>query len=360
MKKKVVFYFVTVMMVIFISIIGGEVMLRVFDKIKGVTPPYTHNLPECLAVPSGYFNFDLQPSLKVIHDWKNPRVFTINKWGFRAPEYEPVKPKGLTRIFCFGGSSTFDPYVPDEKTWSYLIGEKLSKKTNHKIESINAGRYGYTTSEILSLFYHRVLRHDPDLIIIYSTYNDSGIVVSPYYSLDDAPAHYGNPILSFFNKRSALFAFLNYKLRYSELTSAIYAKIVPYDAYYKKPPIEHEKFVKDEGRAMGYRLELYKRNLKTIIHIAKDNNVKVLISTQLTQPNDKRPWRLESVRLITEAAREIAREEGVPILDFDKMNITDSQQKTLLQSYVHLTPEGCEFVSDRMVEAILKNSLIED
>ena len=121
--RKLLFWVILIFIVITITIAGGEIILRVYDKIKGVTPPYTHNLPECIAVPNGYFNYDLAPNLKIVYDSHNPRKFSINKWGFRSPDYDPVKPKGTTRIFCFGGSSTFDPYVSDEQSWAFLLGK---------------------------------------------------------------------------------------------------------------------------------------------------------------------------------------------------------------------------------------------
>jgi len=269
--RKIVFFIITFLLSVTLIIVSSEIMLRLYDRLKGVTPPYTHNLPECIAIPNGYFNFDLQPDLHIIYDAHNPRKFTINRWGFRGPDYDPVKPKDVTRIFCFGGSSTFDPYVSDEKAWSYLIGEKLSKKLGRKVESINAGRYGYTTSEILGLFYHRVLRHDPDIIIIYSTFNDARISVSPYYGRDDYPQLYGNPSLSFLNKHSALFAYLDYRLRYVWKTQPFYQKMIPNYAFLKKEPTEHALFNSDEKRRLSYMAQLYKRNVRTMVRIAKDN-----------------------------------------------------------------------------------------
>jgi len=354
--RNVKFVIISVFLSIFIILVLGEAMIRIYDHIKGVTPPYTHNLPECIAIPNGYFNFDLEPNLKIMYDSLNPRKFTINRWGFRGPDYDPVKPKGVTRIFCFGGSSTFDPYVSDEGSWSYLIGEKLSQKLGRKVESINAGRYSYTTSEILGLFYHRVLRHEPDLIIVYSTYNDGhSTAPSPYYGRDNAPQYYGNTVLSYLNKHSALFAYFDYRLRFCWPTSDIYKKIIPTYTFLRESPKEHHEFLKDEKRSLDYLGKIYKRNLRTIVLIARDNNVKVLLCTQLVDDKFLR----KPERLVTEIVREVGREMDVPVLDFDAFKIDDRKKIELLQTYVHLTPKGCEFVSDRMVEAILKNGLVE-
>lgn len=353
--KKIMFAIVAIFISVCLFIGGSEILIRVYDHIKGVTPPYTHNLPECIAIPSGYFNFDIQPNLKIMYDSHEPRKFSFNRWGFRGPEYDPIKPKGVIRIFCFGGSSTFDPYVSDEKSWSYLVGEKLSKVLGRKVESINAGRYAYTTSEILTLFYFRALRHDPDMIIIYSTYNDV-IEISPYFGRDDCPQFYGNPFLGYLNKHSAFFAYFDYKLRFSwnvPFIRDLYVNIFPRYMYAKKIPQEHFEYSKDFNRAKAYIVMIYKRNLRTIIHIARDNNVKILLSTQLIDPE----YNNIEKKMITQAMRDVAKEEYVPLLDLDETGI-DVKKENLLQTYVHLTPKGCEYVSDKMTEAILKDNLI--
>jgi len=350
--KKFAFIASSLFLSFMICVVSGEWFLRFYDRQKGVTPPYTHNLPETLAVPNGYFNYDLERNIKVIYDAHAPRPFTINRWGFRSPEYDPVKPKDVFRIFSFGGSSTFDPYVADEQTWTALLGKKLSKKLNRKIESINAGRYGYGTSEIVGLFHHRVLRHQPDLIILYAIFNDSNRQLSPYYSVDDGPQYYGNPLLGFLNKNSALFAFLDFRLRYVWKTSTLYGKILPTHVYRHPPPPEHHRFIQDQKRQQAYLRKLFKHNIRTVIHTAKDNHVRVLLVTEMIGKKQYTPSR----RLLTEALREIAREEHVPLLDMQQIAM-DSKEEGLLQTYVHLTPKGCEYLSDRLAEAILKNKL---
>ena len=118
--------------------------------------------------------------------------------------------------------------------------------------------------------------------------------------------------------------------------------------------MEHTLFNRDEKRRRSYMAQLYKRNIRTIVRIAKDNNVKVLLCTQLVDKNAYTPENM----MVDEKLKEVAREEGVPILNFDDFNIADPKKEGMLQTYVHLTPKGCEFVSDKMVEALLKNDLL--
>ena len=329
--------------------------MRIHDHLKGNTPPYNHNLPETMAIPNGYFNYDLSPNLKFVYGSHN---FSTNKWGFRSPEYDPIKPEGVSRIFCFGGSSTFDPYVSNEGSWASLVGSKLSEKLGRNVESINAGRYGYGTSEILGLFFHRVLRHQPDLIILYTTFNNQGRVLSPYYSVDDGPQIYGNPILSFLNKRFALFAFLNFQLRHRapQPIKEIYGKIFPLYAFFKEPPPEHNEYIIDKVKRDSFLLESFKRDIETIVMIAKRNNVKVLISTQIIEPKRKNKMMSD----MTQMLKDIAMKEEVALLDVDKFDLIDPKEEGILQTYVHLTSKGCDFLADKMVETIIKKDLLQE
>ncbi|MEC7986836.1 MAG: hypothetical protein VX278_16830, partial [Myxococcota bacterium] len=54
---------------------------------------------------------------------------SINSIGFRGPELLPQKPENGFRIWCIGGSTTFDIYAPsDQKTWPAQLGTLLQKK----------------------------------------------------------------------------------------------------------------------------------------------------------------------------------------------------------------------------------------
>jgi lysophospholipase L1-like esterase len=358
--KNALFISVSIFLALILTFIAGEITLRVWDYSKGVTPRYTHNMVENLARPNGYFNYDLQPDVTFFYDSKNPKKFSINRWGFRSPEYDPIKPKNTIRIFFLGGSSTFDPYVSDENTWTNLTGEILSKHTDKTIEAINAGKYGFGSHEIFGLFYHRILRHSPDMIVLYSALNDTHRKLSPYYGADDGPQLYGNPFLSIFNNHSAFFTWLDVRIRHfswgPKFLKEIYTSILPSYTYYKKPGPEHENFVANEDRRLKYMQKQFKKNIKNIINIAQNRDIKVMISTQLIKKT--RRVAEPANAMLAESLVKIAHEKNVPLLDLFNLEVTDKLEEELLQTYVHLTPKGCEFLSEKMAEKILtSNSL---
>ena len=351
-SRTALFWALTLFAGLALATLSGEAALRAYDAWKGVTPPATHNLPEVLAIPSGYSNFDLEPSVSVVYDAHRPRRITINRWGFRGDDYDPVKPSGHLRVFCLGGSSTFDPFVSDAETWCHLLGVKLSLRLGRPVEAVNAGRYGYTTSEILGLVLSRILRHAPDVLVLYSTYNDSLTEISPYHGRDDGPRLYGGRFVSWLTKRSALFAFLDFRLRHQWPTARFYGRILRSDLATKPAPPEHREFMADPVRRVGYQVAVYRRNVRALVRLARDNQVHAVLATQVVDPAQRPP----ALSAINETLRAVAAEDAVPLVDLDA-EASGARGYGLLESYVHLSRTGCERVSEVLaarIEAVLR------
>ena len=71
-------------------------------------------------------------------------VITTDDKGFRSNKkinYEK-KPSNVFRIVTIGGSTTEQPATDDNKTWSNLLVDDLSRYTNRDIELINVGMSG--------------------------------------------------------------------------------------------------------------------------------------------------------------------------------------------------------------------------
>jgi len=97
----------------------------------------------------------------------------INSQGLRSYEIDENKSDEIFRIITLGGSTTYGG-VSNEKTWpghlQRIIEEYIPDK---KIEVINAGKMGATTSYELEFVKNKLLLLDPDLIIMYDGWNDS-------------------------------------------------------------------------------------------------------------------------------------------------------------------------------------------
>lgn len=98
----------------------------------------------------------------------------VNSLGFRGPELADPPPANKLRVWCVGGSTTFDIYAPDDsQTWPAVAGERLqAARPGRTVEVINAGIPGeilYGSTEDLKK-HGRAVR--PDVVVIYHGPND--------------------------------------------------------------------------------------------------------------------------------------------------------------------------------------------
>ena len=97
----------------------------------------------------------------------------INSLGFRGPEFQREKPPGTFRVVCLGESSTFGFRNTDAETYPALLGKLFREQPGSvAVEVINAGFPYYNSGSIVSLLEAEVLGFDPDLVTVYSAYND--------------------------------------------------------------------------------------------------------------------------------------------------------------------------------------------
>ena len=101
--------------------------------------------------------------------YKKGRVaqdFKINSHGFRDKERTYEKKEGVFRILVLGDSYTQALQVPLEKTFPYILEEKLNSEGGKRFEVLNLGISGFgTDQEYLTLKYYGLIYH-PDFVIL--------------------------------------------------------------------------------------------------------------------------------------------------------------------------------------------------
>lgn len=99
---------------------------------------------------------------------------STNSLGFRGPDFEPAKTPDTFRVLTLGGSSTFGFHNADDETYPfYLQSEFLDEERDIQVEVINAGFPYYTSASIRSLLEDELFEYDPDLLTLYTAYNDA-------------------------------------------------------------------------------------------------------------------------------------------------------------------------------------------
>lgn len=107
--------------------------------------------------------------------------------GFRTAPFSIEKPVGEYRIIALGESSTYGLYDSYDRSWPYLLEQKLRLGLDdYKYKVINAGIPGLTTYAIDRLLTADIFRYKPDMIILCSLYNHIDIDVLALYNRNNA------------------------------------------------------------------------------------------------------------------------------------------------------------------------------
>lgn len=272
---------------------------------------------------------------------------TINSFGMRSPEISFEKPPGTYRILCFGGSTTMGS-VADDKTWPYLIEKKLNEKEiGKKVEVLNFGVGGYRTSDSLINFALRGLDFDPDLIIIYHGTNDKGL-----YGAKDFKSDYSHAIKDLPEFKYGVQDYIPGIFFHSQfitlLTGVIDRKIIGrHTNLHVATGIPFENDPKDLYKGK----ETFKRNIRSIIGIAKAHNVSVMLSTHHTYGTG------QLMDMLNQDIRDLSKSENVSYVDQDRL--IPHYDNTYHIDGCHFSESGTDLMAENFVNKILETNLIQ-
>jgi len=270
-----------------------------------------------------------------------------NSLGFRGEDFAPEKPAGVFRIICLGGSSTFGYHNNDDETYPYDLGQLLGEEYEG-VEVLNAGFPYYNTGSIRSLLTSELLDYDPDLLTIYSAYNDACW-----------PLRVQEPLRWVFwlQQHSIVYLFLKETVLSDQRIYWIKNKL--HDRLGRAPD---PKAVLANADAVAAR---YRSNLDAILAAAKERQIPVVVIRQPITTRSSSPvvqkysyeeeaawvrdrldkgeflWNFDYYmirhhRLIQELDS-LAAEHELPVVD--NISIVD-QDRTRLTTWVHLTAEA--------------------
>lgn len=104
----------------------------------------------------------------------------VNTLGFRGPELAASKHANGLRVWCLGGSTTFDIYAPDDAaTWPARLGARLADALpGRAVEVINAGIPGEIMAGNSADLQRLGPSLKPDLVVLHVGPNDLRAVVN--------------------------------------------------------------------------------------------------------------------------------------------------------------------------------------
>jgi len=213
----------------------------------------------------------------------------FNPQGFRGLPVQMPKPAGMTRIFALGDSNTFGWDVDEGVNWPAQMHGLLSAG-GAPFEVINAGVWGYTSYQGLARF-KELLAFDPNIILVSFGGNDAHQV-----RVTDADYVRSHDRIDRMTRSSR-------NLRVAQLAVAGWDLVGVAAAH---------------SKGLGARVSLddYRANLKAMIALGREKNVTVVLLTRpfIGVSDDPASWKTYAPSY-NAATIEIAKEEGVPLID---------------------------------------------
>lgn len=305
----------------------------------------------------GYVN---TPNFSVTNqNWFRPYEITINSHGLRGPEFA-IEQKNRVRILILGDSMTFGVYVNDNETFCHLL-EKEALAKGITLEVLNGGVDGYWPRNELLWFGSRGISFEPNIVILILYIGND--VKGELREVDDIVVQ--NGLLFHRNHQvngeeaaspSALYNWLRTRRIYQFICHKYWTIKKMLDQKERK-----EKFIFSElfeKKGFPKEADAYGRLLRTIRELAgicRGKHIRflmVLVPTleqvyfdelnicEMDKYDMKRPNR----KII-----QMARSEGIPILDLLKTN--DFQVKKGLYlplERIHLSVKGHQVVAKNL------------
>ncbi|MEW6055559.1 MAG: SGNH/GDSL hydrolase family protein [Bdellovibrionota bacterium] len=243
------------------------------------------------------------------------------------------RPQETIRIACLGGSTT-------EYGYPALLEEELRKTApEKKFQVLNFGLSWWTTIHSVVNYVLNVRDFKPHIVVIHHNVNDHKYRGYPSWRGDGAhafvPWHYRGAPDRYLIHFSVVYRFLRLRVQ------AIY-RLLPKFGDFPEAADKYSQILQKKGKALTYdpkELAIFRRNIETIINLAKVEGSKVILTTMPFSQNYDDPTHLAIKRHMIEVnalLRQIASEQNAPLVDLDK---TASEESFFLDM-VHVTPEG--------------------
>jgi lysophospholipase L1-like esterase len=230
--------------------------------------------------------------------------FRFNAFGYRGPVFKKEKPSGKLRIVCMGDSGTMGWRVKDDETYCSLLPGLIMEKDGIEAETINAGVFGYTSHQGLNQLRKRILALRPDIITICYNWNDHAGAIQMFGPAGTSIQKPDRDLPA--NKRIGALVALSHLRIFQFLENAI-LKAESYSA----------RDVEDENTQLDSKIrrvppEHYKENLRTMIQVARANNITPILLTQAFNPKEgpRRRVHREIQNEYNEMVIEVAKKEN--------------------------------------------------
>jgi lysophospholipase L1-like esterase len=293
-------------------------------------------------------------------------VFTTNNVGLRGDSLAMPKPEDEFRVFVVGGSSTETLYLDDTQAMTRVLQNRLdSSVPGKRVKVYGAGKSGAKSYDHVEMIAHRLVHLDPDALIVFAGINDllAAMYGRNYLML---PPALGAP-----DTEWTLSQLVRFTLTEFQLGRRLFSLLKP-DDY--RDAVEQITFRSNFRRSVQMREALpvspsaarmdvapYRRNLISIVGVARSHHIDLVFLTQATTWNSrvdseigKWHWMSagpdnayrqhaldEAMEAYNDAVRGVAAALDVPLLDLSRLLPKSGEY---FYDDVHFNPRGADTV----------------
>ena len=358
-----------------------EVVCRVVP-IPGLTmdalDPTSVQLRHARVQPHPYMAYVNKPDFDLDDRDKGGKQVSHNSLGFRGPEVTWEKPAGVWRIVCLGGSSTygFSP-TSDATTWPARLEHHLNEAgLPAVVQVINGGCQGWSTFESLTNLSMRMVDLEPDLVIVYHAINDMRCALYGDVTRDNTnwraiwPVERPGGLQKLIESSRTYLIYRRYATSWlanrQRLESYVIANFDPIRDQYAKDP--------DNLPELGFRN--YRRNLESIVAVARQHGARVLFGSQAMRYGDiPHPPSVASqtrgLQRMKTILFEVGADLGVATVDTARVLEDEADRRRggteeesdaedgIFFSEVHITDDGADLLARTFARKIVDEGWVE-
>ncbi len=266
-------------------------------------------------------------------------LLEMNSMGLHDREYSLHKPPHTLRILCLGDSCTFGYGVLLKDTYHALLEEQLNSdpEISPKVEVINAGVTGYTSSQGVSYYRYYGRKLEPDYVTFYFGINDP---IKRFHLSDNEIMQNGIP------------GFCKVIVNEYLLNCHLYVLM---QKFIRKIPASSD--VSSAQKVPRVSEETYKDNIYKLNALCEKEGARLLlISPPLCKYALGKERRADQIHKYRQVLYDAAEKEGIPVIHCKAMTELAADHNWMyFQDAVHPNKNGHRFIMKELLQFFEKN-----
>jgi len=360
-KKQFLLSIFFVLTIILIVEIGSQIWIYEIRSCNFENSPIYQELDSKFKRELCVAHSEIQSSEGVLlpnQNWID--VININSHGFRGPEITLEKPENTYRIFVVGGSTTFGSGATSDKSTipGFLQTQFDNLTLDFDVEVINAGVENNWSEPEVSLIKNKILKFQPDLLIIYDGFND----ITQHSNFQFSNTLFDNQFSENLSTNKI------FSSTYETLRDSLFFYKTPVALMHFLMMIDSIELQENDQQFDESELNLLVTDWKTrwteICKLSTDNNFDVIISLQPIPGSGIRElteYEYEKSTFWQERGIVVAYEEygnalnnltSVCSKSIDLRNVFDDISESVYFDHVHVGDDGNKIISQKIFDEI--------